>query len=310
MERFVNPLIIRARAVLSAKLVRRQGNCAGVDSCIELAVSPGPLDGTHFLTASCPPKEGIWRLHVQATCGCWSKLFFVPCEPVSYIGQEIVNGVLNSGKPKTGAMGGTHRPNPDGTTNNDLVRTCECYFTLGNCIANNAGSLMYRSVQCPVEKRTGYASEFLELKDNAGAFISMMRRKLGTTCGIDFDVPVLNNAGKIMGYLPLHSACQTYYPGVPPIAGTCAPCAAPAPAPSPSPAPAPACAYTFGACANSNAGTPLFKRTTGGPTPLLDNAGQVFTTLRNASGTECDVAFTVAVRDNANTILGYAPTCA
>lgn len=84
----------------------------------------------------------------------------------------------------------------------------DCMLELGDCLTDNAGNVLYTAVFCPDEYQARYVTAgFMVLHDNSGAFMTMLRKNAGSTCGINFSVPFRNNSGRTIGFLPPSSDC-------------------------------------------------------------------------------------------------------
>lgn len=81
--------------------------------------------------------------------------------------------------------------------------TPTCSLALGGAINDNANQRIGSAVTCPVADRASFIAQgFVVLNDNSGAFLTMARLTVGDTCGITFNVPLRDNAGTVLGYIP------------------------------------------------------------------------------------------------------------
>ena len=79
-----------------------------------------------------------------------------------------------------------------------------CALTAGGAINDNSGARIGSAVDCPVADRATYLGQgFTVLTDNTGAFLTMARLTAGDTCGLSFTVALRDNAGAILGYIPV-----------------------------------------------------------------------------------------------------------
>ena len=107
MEQFTSPFKVKSTGVKSARLKR---NALYDNETIELVVTPAE-DGFVELSTNKEVGAGVWRLEVNADCGCWHTPVYVPCGPVAHAKGE-------------GALGGSHYPDDRNPTSKPPIPTC------------------------------------------------------------------------------------------------------------------------------------------------------------------------------------------